>query len=72
MSYLKFVDAGTSPSGKTKVWNVVNTKDEQLGSIFWYAPWRKYVAQLSGLYDPDCLEDISQFLRTKTLEHRNG
>lgn len=71
MSYLNFVDAGVSDSGKTKLWDIVNTRDEHLGMISWHAPWRKYTAHLSGVYDPDCLDEISTFVRNATLQHRS-
>lgn len=72
MSYLNFVDCGTSPSGKTRMWQVQNiSQGVVLGWVKWYAPWRKYVVDIaSGLFDPDCLDEISKFARSKTQEHR--
>ena len=71
MSYLTFTFVGTSASGKTKVW-LVDTPNT-LGTVQWYAPWRKYVVHpaLGTLFDANCLREIATFCETKTQEHKD-
>jgi hypothetical protein len=71
-TFIKFTDAGTSPSGKTKRWTVqASSGGDSLGAIYWYAPWRKYTfaAQLS-LYDDGCLRQIADFIQNETMKHK--
>lgn len=42
--YLEFVETGTSPSGRTKRWEVRSiSQDASLGGIEWFGRWRQYV-----------------------------
>jgi hypothetical protein len=70
MSYLIFNFVGHSASGKTKVWSV---NYPTLGTVQWYAPWRRYVVYpASGtLFDANCLREIAIFCDTQTQEHKN-
>lgn len=72
MSWLRFEDAGTSRSGKTREWAVV-AKEQGLaiGAIQWYGPWRKYVftARPNTVFEQDCLRDIAKFIEEKSREH---
>jgi hypothetical protein len=75
-SFIKFIPMGTSPSGKTSVWHVVNLmrpeEPDQIGVIKWHGAWRKYVYHSPGesFYDWECLRLIADFIQQKTLEHR--
>jgi hypothetical protein len=73
MGFLKFNDAGTSPSGRTKRWNVTSGEDSfVLGIIRWYAPWRKYVFDDgNSVFDANCLQEIADFVKTQTQEHKD-
>lgn len=73
--FIKFREAGTSPSGKTKIWHVINTfrpENDNIGIIRWNGAWRKYVYECeSSYYDWDCLRLIADFIEKVTLEHRH-
>lgn len=75
MSYLTFEYVGTSDSGKTMRWWVRHTtQGTMLGTIQWYAPWRKYVwfpYSSSTLFDSGCLDEIADFLRDQNAKHRS-
>jgi len=75
MSYLQFIDAGTSKSGKTRIWSVLNTGGESLGEIHWKPTWRKYVfASHSTVaeFDSVCLSEISAFISNETRRHKDS
>jgi len=61
--YLMFEVTEKKP--KTSVWAIKNIKDkEQIGEVFWYPGWRRYVYQLHPgvICDKSCGEEICQFL----------
>lgn len=69
---ITFEEVGTSPSGKTKVWHVVNTHNnhDAIGIVRWHGAWRKYVYECdSSFYDWDCLRLIADFIEVVTKEH---
>jgi hypothetical protein len=68
--YISFHDAGLSPTGKTRRWNV-HCLGEKFGDIRWYGGWRKYVFQhdAEGFMDSDCLQVIAEFCIARTKEH---
>lgn len=74
--YIDIVEVGTSPSGKTKVWHVVNKRDPENdvpGIIKWNGGWRKYV-YYSGeaFYDWQCLRQIANFIEDQTTIHKEA
>jgi hypothetical protein len=71
-TFIKFTDAGTSPSGKTKRWTVqASPGGADLGGVYWYAPWRKYTFQASqAIFDEGCLRQIADFLEAQTTTHK--
>jgi NADH:ubiquinone oxidoreductase subunit len=74
MSYLKFEDRGTSDSGKTKRWVVLNSlSNAALGWVQWYSGFRKYVYEgLPGTkYDAGCMREIANFIEAKTIDHKS-
>ena len=71
MSFLNIKENGSSPSGKTKRWNVSSETGPTLGDIRWFAPWRKYVFQSAlALFDEACLTEIAEFIERETRAHR--
>jgi len=73
--HLTFVLYGTSDSGKTNRWEIRNLSDDSLLAIVaWYAPWRRYVVtpQPCTLFDAECLEEITDFLREQMAARRSG
>jgi hypothetical protein len=64
---------GQSVSGKTQVWRIRANADDMmvLGQVRWYGRWRQYVFFPSGhtLWNPDCLDEVSTFVRASTVEH---
>lgn len=73
MSNLAFVPSVPSASGKTKTWSVSSTfNGSYLGTVRWYAPWRKYCFFPKGgdtVFDQGCLAEVCDFLRTETQCH---
>jgi hypothetical protein len=71
-SYLNFVPAGFSASGKTKLWGVQSTGGAVLGTISWFAQWRKYTfePQPGTVFDSVCLGEIANFIATETYRHK--
>lgn len=74
MSFLRFEPAGTSPSGLTKRWIIEPASGTgELGTVHWYAPWRKYVVEIGGIiYDANCLREVADFTEQETVKHRCG
>ncbi len=73
MSYLSFEDRGTTPSGKTRRWVVLNSvSGVTLGWIRWFSNFRKYAfSPLSNtVYDACCLKELGEFVDTRTKEHK--
>jgi hypothetical protein len=72
-SWLTFVEAGTSTSGKTRLWAVTAKADGgRLGTVLWWAPWRKYAFVPTGdpVFEEDCLRDVAAFCERQTRDHR--
>lgn len=69
--FIKFLPAGSSASGKTKIWRVVNElRNEHCGIVKWHGPWRKYVYYSdAGWSDADFMLYVGQFLKDVTAEH---
>lgn len=68
--YIRFDDMGTSPSGKTRIWYVVNTQnvDDVPGIIKWSGAWRKYVYHSGpAFYDAQCLRTIAEFIDAQMM-----
>lgn len=71
---LKF-DVAMSPANrKTRVWLVLSTHGDRpcLGQVRWYGTWRQYVffPQDSTIFSASCLEELAEFCKSKTKEHR--
>ncbi len=65
MNYLTLVLIGTSDSGKTKVYDVVNRQNAiTVGQIKWFGRFRKYCffPVDNMVFDATCLTAISEFL----------
>ena len=72
MPYLTFFSQGTSASGKTKIWSVMNQSGGNLGGISWFSHWRRYVYQpiTSVILDAQCLSEIAAFCEKETREKK--
>lgn len=74
--YLNFHDEGkvhaTAATNKFVVTNRSN--GAIIGTVRWYIFWRKYCFFPVGscILDSQCLKDISEFVETKTSEHKAG
>lgn len=69
--HIKFIEGPPKP--KTKTFWVVNKYDDfPLGSIGWFAKWRKYAffPDVETVFEQDCLRDIAAFCEELTTEHR--
>lgn len=61
-SFLLFIEL--PQTGKTKIFEVVNKSNFELGIIKWQSGWRRYVLNIndSVLFDSACLKEVIQFL----------
>lgn len=68
MGYLTFVET-QHPAKKTKTFEIANN----LGTIKWYAPWRRYCffPKPEVLFDAKCLQEIISFI-DKQMEERKS
>jgi hypothetical protein len=59
-------------TGKTKVWDVFSSNGIRLGSVNWYAPWRRYVFEpaFATLFDRNCLMEIVEFIEKQMIARR--
>ena len=71
--WITFKDAGTSLTGKTRIWQV-RVRPEQggqlLGYVKWFGGWRRYAFYPSPetIFDQGCLLIIAEFCATATTE----
>jgi hypothetical protein len=72
--WIKFVDAGASPSGKTRRWEVYENSDRAalLGRIQWRGSWRCYCFEpvFPTGFEHDCLRVIANFVEAETKKHK--
>lgn len=70
--WIDFKGPWPTPSGKTKLWDVLAKDGDRLGRVQWYAPWRKYVFLPNNhcVFEQDCLRDIATFVEKETLKHK--
>ncbi len=71
--YLEFDRIGWT--GKTGVWNVLSKSHGFiLGQIKWFGRWRQYCFWPSPntIFNPECMGDISGFIREKMRERGHG
>lgn len=71
--YIQVSWAGGSKSGKTDLYEVRNKQSmEPLGSISWYAQWRKYCFYPlnNTIYDYSCLDEIGRVLFELNERHK--
>ena len=71
--WLTFEDKGLlHPKAKTKLWLVLANETELLGTVQWYAPWRRYAFYpLAGtVFEQDCLRRIADFVTDQTKAHK--
>lgn len=75
MSWIRFDESDSSPSGKTKTWKI-RSKDTDftVGVVSWYSHWRKYAFTPSGnsVFEQDCLREIADFCDTQTTLHKEA
>lgn len=74
--WIEIVEAGTSPTGITKRWLVLNKREgSKVGAIKWYGAFRAYCffpEDDTLLYDSDCLRKIAEFLEKVNIERRSS
>jgi len=66
------------PRRKTDIYALYGENGSFLGSIKWYAPWRKYSLEVSGplahiapvMFEDKCLDAISMFLKMITSQRK--
>ena len=67
-SYISFVLAGASASGKTQLWEVTTENATILGVVSWVGRWRCYAfwPHQRTVYEKRCLRDIADFCESRT------
>lgn len=72
--WIRFEFYGNTASGKTGLWDVVDSGDNIIGRVRWHGPWRKYVfaPETLTIWEENCLETVSKFLEAQTLDHREN
>lgn len=71
--YLEFVDAGTSASGKTRVWIVARIGGDDLGLVQWFGRWRQYCffPAPATVWSDGCMRQVQEFVAAATKAHRS-
>ena len=71
-THIQFRYLGPSPSGKTHLWSVATEEGLSLGTVRWFARWRKYCfyPESGCVFEEVCLRDIAEFVAARTEEHR--
>lgn len=66
--WIKFEDAGASPSGKTRCWLVLTNRGGWLGDVKWFGRWRRYAffPAPETVFERTCLRDIANFCDAQT------
>ena len=73
--YLEFEEVRRSRSGRTRIISVKSKRHgDLLGTIAWWGPWRQYTffPNRDTVFDPDCMEDITKFIRNLMKRAQNG
>lgn len=72
MSFLLFKEL--EQPGKTKRFEIWNTKNLHLGWISWHPPWRRYVMHTpeASLFDATCLMEITNKLHELMQERKSN
>jgi hypothetical protein len=73
-SHLHFRDDGpVSPGAKTRQFSVFSSATRTLlGYVKWFPHWRKYCFYpLNSLFDDNCLEQVSHFMKEATAVHKS-
>lgn len=72
VSYLTFSLYGTSPSGKTEVWDVLSDAGSILGQVSWFGRWRCYAffPASKTVFERLCLLDLAAFCERETARRR--
>lgn len=63
--YFYITEVGASPSGKTKIYHVVNqVQGIVIATIKWYAQWRQYTFEpkANTVWSAGCLLTVQNFL----------
>ena len=60
---IKFSKPIDSDSGKTQVWDVLDSDGDTLGQVRWFGRWRRYSFYPSPftVYEKDCLREVANF-----------
>ena len=76
--YIELGRSKRSPSGKTKIWPVMQIGVEgfrlKLGEIRWQASWRRYAffPEIQTVYDSSCMRTLADYCDYKTQDHREA
>jgi hypothetical protein len=64
--YIKFDKLPESENHEHRPqFEIVNKRtNDWLGKVYWYRPWKRYVAQFDGqtVWSADCLQDVAAYL----------
>lgn len=72
-NYLRFTMRPPAPKRKTSVWDVSNISGGHLGTITWFAQWRRYVFSpgWSLFFDAACLTELATFCQNETTAYKS-
>ena len=61
--YIKFRLIKIKP--KTNIYEVVNSKKEILGKVYWHVPWRQYIfdPEFDTIWSKGCMGEICDFIK---------
>lgn len=71
--FIEFVKDGANPKYDTEKWSVSSKSDGgHLGSVIWYAPWKRYTFESYAgvVFDHECLRDIATFMAGETAKKK--
>ena len=69
-TYIKFIPGPSKP--KTKTGRVISEREELLGIVKWYGPWRCYGFNPEGwtVFEKTCLREIADFCDVETKKQK--
>ncbi len=69
--WIDFVNVGSSPSGKTLMFQVFTEDGTVLGEVKWYTAWRQYsfFPANDTIFEKTCLRDIAAFCELRNVAH---
>lgn len=73
-THIEFTIWDPDPKKKTFTWEVVAKRGGIIGTVKWFARWRKYCffPAADCVFEETCLGEIAEFIVARTREHKEG